>query len=154
MRVNCYLTEMNNDKIPTLVKEKGFNYSSESLTHPDEIAKFMDVAFHLGKRTEEYIYMISFDTKMKINGVFQISHGVVNASLCSPREVYIRALLTGAANIALIHNHPSGVPTPSKDDLLLCKRIKKAGEIIGVSLCDFIIIGDGTFISFLEKGLL
>lgn len=154
MRVNCYLTEMNNDKIPTLVKEKGFNYSYGPLTTPNEITKFMNEVFHLNKRTEEYVYMISFDTKMKINGVFQISHGVVNASLCSPREVYIRALLTGAANIALIHNHPSGVPTPSKDDLLLCERIKKAGEIIGVSLCDFIIIGNNDFISFLEKGLM
>lgn len=154
MRVNCYSTEMKNDKIPTLVKEKGFNYSSESLTHPDEIAKFMDVAFHLGKRTEEYIYMISFNTKMKINGVFEISHGTVNASLCSPREVYIRALLTGAAYIVMVHNHPSGDSTPSKEDLDVSERMKKAGEIIGVSLCDFIIIGDGTFVSFLEKGLM
>lgn len=154
MRVNCYLTEMNNDKIPTLVKEKGFNYSYEALATPNEITKFMNDVFHLDKRTEEFVYMISFNTKMKINGVFEISHGVVNASLCSPREVYIRALLTGAANIALIHNHPSGDPTPSKTDLHLCERMKKAGEIIGVSLCDFIIIGDRTFVSFLEKGLM
>lgn len=154
MKIIYYTTEMNNDKIPTLVKEKGFNYSYGALTTPNEITKFMNEVFHLNKRTEEHVYMISFDTKMKINGVFQISHGVVNASLCSPREVYIRALLTGAANIALIHNHPSGDPTPSKTDLHLYERMKKAGEIIGVGLCDFIIIGDGTFISFLEKGLL
>lgn len=154
MRVNCYLTEMNNDKIPTLVMEKGFIYRTEALKHPDEIAAFMNDVFHLDKRTEEFVYMISFDTKMKINGVFEISHGVVNASLCSPREVYIRALLTGAAYVVLVHNHPSGEPTPSKDDLYLCERMKKAGEIIGVSLCDFIIIGDGNFVSFLGKGLL
>lgn len=154
MRINCYTTEMNSDKIPALIKEKGFNYSAETLTHPDEIAKFMNDAFHLNKRTEEYLYMISFNTKMKINGVFEISHGTVNASLCSPREVYIKALLTGAAYIVMVHNHPSGDPTPSKEDLDVSERMKKAGEIIGVGLCDFIIVGAGSFISFLEKGLL
>ena len=105
MRVNCYLTEMNNEKIPTLVKEKGFNYSSESLTHPDEIAKFMDVAFHLGKRTEEYIYM--------------------------------RALLTGAAYIVLVHNHPSGDSTPSKEDIDVCTRMKKADENVNTFFAAF-----------------
>ena len=154
MRVNCYTTEMNNDKIPTLVKEKGFNYSIESLTHPDKIAKFMNEVFCLDKKTEEYLYMISFTTKMKINGVFEISHGTVNASLCSPREIYMRALLTGAAYIILVHNHPSGDSTPSKEDIDVCTRMKKAGEIIGIPMCDNIIIGDGTFVSFLEKRLM
>ena len=154
MRVNCYTTEMNNDKIPTLIKENGFNYSAESLTTPNEIAKFMNEVFHLDKKTEEYLYMISFNTKMKISEVFEISHGTVNMSLCSPREIYMRALLTGAAYIALVHNHPSGDPTPSKEDMQVYERMKKAGEIIGITLCDNIIIGDSNFVSFLEEGLM
>lgn len=154
MRVNYYTTEMNNDKIPTLVKEKGFIYHTESLTHPEEIAKFMNEVFHLDKRTEEYLYMISFSTKMKINGVFEISHGTVNMSLCSPREIYMRALLTGAAYVILIHNHPSGDPTPSKEDLEVCKRMKKAGQIIGVPLCDNIIIGYSGYFSFINEKII
>lgn len=155
MRITTYTTALDSDRKNVLIKERAFNYqASEALCTPREIYSFMCQTFGLDKKAEEYLYMIAFNTKQKVLGVFQISHGTVNLSLCSPREIYIRALLCGATGIALIHNHPSGDPKPSTEDSQVYTRIKKAGEIIGVSLCDFIIIGDGTFVSFLEKGLM
>lgn len=152
MRITTYSTALDSDKKNILVKERAFNYQvSESLCSPREIYSFMCQTFELDKKAEEYLYMIAFNTKQKVLGVFEISHGTVNQSLVSPREIYIRALLCGATGIALIHNHPSGVTSPSKEDMQVYKRIKEAGEIIGVPLLDNIIIGDDQYISFLEN---
>ena len=66
----------------------------------------------------------------------------------------MRALQIGASRIMLIHNHPSGMPLPSREDFHVCKRMKKAGELIGILLVDFIVIGSNDFVSFQEKELL
>ena len=91
---------------------------------------------------------------MKLMGIFEVSHGTGNASLLDPRGVYMRALQIGASRIMLIHNHPSGMPLPSREDFNVCKRMKKAGELVGIPLVDFIIIGNNDFTSFQEKELL
>ena len=77
----------------------------------------------------------------------------MNSSLISPRELFIDALQMGAVYIILIHNHPSGDPTPSKDDILITKRVNEAGNLIGIELLDHIIIGDNSYVSFREKGI-
>jgi DNA repair protein RadC len=71
-----------------------------------------------------------------------------------PRETFKTALLSSAAAIILLHNHPTGDPTASREDLSICKRLREAGEILGVKVLDFIICGDETFTSFVSQGLM
>lgn len=83
-----------------------------------------------------------------------LSKGTINLSLVNPRKVFINALKNNGVNIILLHNHPSGDPSPSKEDIMITKRIKESGNIIGVTLIDHIIIGDNIYTSFGENGLL
>ena len=83
-----------------------------------------------------------------------LAKGTVNASVISPREIFIEGLRCGAVSLILVHNHPSGDPSPSREDELLTKRVEEAGKIIGISLLDHVIIGDTTYISLRERGIL
>ena len=102
----------------------------------------------------EQIILLLFNTKNKLLKEIKLSEGTVNASLATPREVFIYALKYGAVNIILMHNHPSGDPTPSEEDIMLTKRIKESGKLIGINLIDHIIIGDNIYSSFGEKGII
>ena len=123
-----------------------------SFTNPASIAKYyMEDMRHY---KQEHLKLLLLDTKSKLLGETNISKGTVNASIISPRELFIEALQKDAVSIVLLHNHPSGDPTPSKEDVLITKRIKEAGLLIGIDLLDHIIIGNNCFISFCEKGIL
>ena len=87
-------------------------------------------------------------------GETNISKGTVNASLITPRELFIEALQKNAVSIIILHNHPSGDPTPSREDMLTTKRILDAGALIGIDLLDHIIIGNNCYMSFREEGML
>lgn len=104
------------------------------------------------EQTEEYMYMLCFNNKMILTGVFEISHGNVNSSIVCPREVFQKALLANAVGIIMIHNHPSGDPTPSKEDIKVTKRLEDSGDILGVQLLDHLIIGRPSYYSLKEKG--
>ena len=83
-----------------------------------------------------------------------ISRGTVDASVITPREILIEALKAQAVNLILLHNHPSGNPSPSREDICLTERIRQAAEMIGMHLIDHIVIGDQTYYSFVENGML
>ena len=91
------------------------------------------------------------NTKNKVIGVFEISHGNVNSSIVGTREIFQKALLANAVSIILMHNHPSGDPSPSREDIEVTRRIVEAGKIIGIQVLDHIIIGD-RYSSLKEKG--
>lgn len=147
-----YTLENTENRIPILVKEKDVSNRETSVTSPESIANLFNHAFNLRYKAEEHVYLLCADTKMHIVGIFEISHGTVNMSCLSPREIFIRACLCGAVNIILVHNHPSGDPTPSKEDFEVYNRLNKASEIMGISLIDSIIIGD-YYYSFNESGI-
>jgi len=155
MNIITYRTALAEDKRNVLIKESTAEYktNTETLNSPQKIAELMTAFFDMENRAEEYLYMISLDTKSHPLGFFEVSHGTVNASIVSPRSVFIRALLSGATSIILCHNHPSGDCTPSKEDALLTKRIKEGGELLGVELLDHVIIGTA-FLSMRKEGLL
>ena len=94
-----------------------------------------------------------FNSKCRLLGIFEISHGTVNMSVCSPREIFQKALLCNAVSIILAHNHPSGDTTPSNHDIDFTERVSEAGKMIGVDLADSIIVGDGTYYSMTEDEL-
>lgn len=81
-----------------------------------------------------------------------VSAGILNGSLIHPREVFAPALRERAASVLLIHNHPSGDPSPSAEDREVTKRLRDAGGIVGIGVLDHVIIGDGSFFSFREEG--
>lgn len=119
---------------------------------PDTIAKyFMERLRHLG---HEEIHILLLDTKSQLISEKCISKGGVNASAISSRELFIEALNKKASAIILLHNHPSGDPSPSNADLVFTKQIEKSGMLLGIPLLDHIIIGNNRFVSFKESSLL
>ena len=119
---------------------------------PSTIAEYyMEEMRH---QKQEHMKLLMLNSKSKLLGEKDISKGTVNASLVSPRELFIEALNKQAVAIILIHNHPSGDTTPSENDILLTKRVQEAGKLIGIELLDHIIIGNNCYESFAESKLL
>ncbi|MFJ7405094.1 MULTISPECIES: DNA repair protein RadC [unclassified Lysinibacillus] len=102
--------------------------------------------------SQEHFVVLFLDVKNQIIHKKTIFIGGLNASIVHPREIFREAVKRSAASIICAHNHPSGVPTPSPEDIEVTKRIQEAGFIIGIELLDHIIIGDHQFISLKEKG--
>ncbi len=94
------------------------------------------------------------DAKNRLIRDVRISEGTLTNSLIHPREAFKEAIRESAASVIFAHNHPSGDPTPSHDDIAVTERLKKAGEVIGIAALDHIIIGDGSYVSLKEKGIL
>lgn len=122
------------------------------LDTPDLIAEYyMESMRHL--ETEQTV-LLHFDSKMTLLGEDVLTRGTVNGALISPREIFIQALRRGAVRIVLLHNHPSGDPAPSREDIESTRLIKRAGELLGIGLMDHIIIGDLCYCSLKEMGIL
>ena len=102
---------------------------------------------------QEQLVIAMFNTKNALIADKVISKGTVDCSIISPREIFIEALKREAVNLVIIHNHPSGDVTPSKEDLHTTKRLKECGALIGISVIYHIIIGDNKYLSFNERGL-
>ena len=102
----------------------------------------------------EHFVVCMLDSKCRYLGERTLTIGSVNASLVSPREVFIHALSLQAVSIIILHNHPSGRPQPSREDIQVTERIAECGKLLHVKLSDHIIIGDHDYYSFREKGLL
>lgn len=154
MRINFYDTRIKDDDKTILVKERGINYGTINMNHPEKIYVMMQTLLHMGELAEEHCYMIALNSSCRILGIFFISKGTVSLSPVSPREVFMRAMLIGAVQILLCHNHPSGNITPSDSDMELTRRIKEAGELLNICLTDHIIIGHNSYLSFKEAKLL
>jgi len=135
------------------VKEEITNYlkTGTRFTAPSQVS---DTFQFLMKETKEQFITLHLDGKNRIICMDLVSIGSLNQSIVHPREVFKTALLSNAAALILIHQHPTGDPTPSSEDLSITRRLKEAGEIIGVKVLDHIVVGDGEYVSFVERGLL
>ena len=123
-----------------------------SVTSPCEAADFvMEDMRYLDK---ECLKVIMLNRKNKVIGSENVSLGSLDSSVVHPREVFKNAIKKSSASIIICHNHPSGDPTPSVEDINVTKRIKECGKILGIELLDHIIIGNGKYISLKEKGIL
>ena len=105
-----------------------------------------------GKKKEHFLALL-LDTRNQLIKVAEISVGSLDGSLVHPREVFKEAISATAASVVFAHNHPSGDPTASEDDIRLTKRLAEAGEIVGIDVLDHIIIGDKNFLSLKREGL-
>ena len=128
----------------------GYILPTTRFTSPQQI--FETFRF-LKNETKEYFLTCHCDGKNRIVAIEVVSVGSLNQSIVHPREVYKTALLSSAAAIILLHNHPTGDPSPSSEDIAITRRLKEAGELIGIKVLDHIIIGE-TYLSFVERGLL
>ena len=105
-------------------------------------------------KEQEHLLLLLLDNKSNLLGEKPLFTGTVNASLVSPREIYLEALKYHAVGIILLHNHPSGDPTPSDADRRVTRKIKDAGNLLDVPLLDHIVLGDKRYVSFREEGYL
>lgn len=137
------------------VYERGPDY-----VNANELDKFtssrnvFEWAQKLKDQTKEMFLALHLDSKNRLLCVDVVSIGSLNASIVHPREVFKMALLSNAASILLIHNHPSGDPNPSREDLDLTKQLSKGSEMLGVRILDHVIIGDNQYCSLADRGLL
>ncbi len=123
----------------------------ERFTSPAQVFDF----FHheLRDSRKELFLALLLDGKNRITRKVQISQGSLNQSIVHPREVFAPAVRESAAAVIFIHNHPSGDPAPSREDREITRRLKEAGDLLGIRVLDHIIIGDGSYFSFVESGL-
>lgn len=119
---------------------------------PNKIVNLMMDDFRYLK--QEHFKIMLLDTKNQIINIENISVGTLNASIVHPRDVFNAAIKRHANSIILLHNHPSGDPTPSNEDINITNRLIEVGEIIGIKVLDHIVFGDNRYISFKEKKLI
>ncbi|MGG5462786.1 RadC family protein [Clostridium sp. B9] len=122
------------------------------VSKPSDVAEL--VMDELRMLQQEVLIVVTLDTKNKVISKKEIFRGGLNSSLVHPREIFKEAVKESAASIIICHNHPSGDPTPSKDDINITIRLKECGQMMGIELLDHLIIGDNRFISLKEKDIL
>ena len=108
----------------------------------------------LAEIDRERFYGVHLDTRHQVCGVELVSQGILDASLVTPREVFKSAILANASGLILVHNHPSGCPRPSPEDESLTNTLRDGGRLLGIPVLDHVIIGDQTYFSFADSGLL
>jgi DNA repair protein RadC len=122
------------------------------IKNPQSVVKAIRAS--IKDKAKEHFKLILLDTRNKIIGISTISIGTLNASLVHPREIFKEAIIHNSASVVLAHNHPSGDPEPSDEDLTITKRLVDSGKILGIEVIDHIIIGKTNFSSFKERGLI
>lgn len=147
-RINIYSVKQ--------VKEKGGLYDLESsfIRSPEDANNIVNVVLDLYSESVEKFGILTLNTKNQVAGVHILSVGTLNASMVHPREVFKAAVLNNAASIVCFHNHPSGDPAPSPEDIETTKRLVDAGEIMEIQVLDHIVVGDNRFYSLKEQGMM
>ncbi|MDO8460334.1 MAG: DNA repair protein RadC [Nanoarchaeota archaeon] len=140
-----------------LFQEISEHYTKEKITpnilldSPQLVAEYLKEK--IGKEKKEHFIIIFFDTRNKLI-VDEVSVGTLNASLVHPREVFKKAILNNSSHVVLAHNHPSGDPSPSENDILTTKRLVESGKILGIAVIDHMIVTQNGFTSLKERGLI
>ena len=133
-------------------------FARQQIRPGDRFTSSADIFDHyhetLRDRKKEVFISLLLDSKNRLLKEIQVSEGSLNASIVHPREVFAPVIRESAAAVLFVHNHPSGDPTPSREDIDLTARLKDAGELMGVRVLDHIIIGSGSYVSFCDRGLL
>ncbi len=142
MKVTKYNLLLNEEGVNVLVKESS-SYCRD-ISHLDSsrnIAYMMSMMYDAERLPEEHIWLLALNNKFKLIGTFEVAHGLVDKCIVSPREIFVRACISGASAIVIVHNHPSGEILPSEADDAVTKQICNAGRLMGIQLIDHIIIG-------------
>jgi DNA repair protein RadC len=151
---------------PRTIKLKTIKAVFQTLTVQDHVTSYlkpntryscpsqiMETFGFLRYETKEYFLALHLDGKNRVVCIDIVSTGSLNQSIVHPRELFKTALLSSAAAIILIHNHPTGDPMPSTEDITITRRLMDAGDMIGIKVLDHIVIGD-SYYSFSERGVI
>ena len=126
----------------------------ERFSSPEAAYKLFRACMEFLDEEREHFLMASLDTKNQLKAVHIISIGSLNANIVHPREVFYFAIQDRAAAIIVAHNHPSGDPAPSQNDIDITRKLVESGKILGVEMYDHIVFGDTRFLSMKEEGLI
>ena len=137
-----------------MISERNLMYDGNRLTAAGQAAEACCAL--VGNPDREYFVALLLDGKNRITGIHTVSQGSLNQSIVHPRETFKAAILANCGSIILAHNHPTGDTTPSSEDLAITRRLKEAGDILGIKILDHIIIDteSHSYLSFTERGLL
>ena len=139
------------------VGELARRYALQRLPRGTPLRTSAEVYRHCGERLaalrKEQFHVILLDGKNRPLKDVRVSEGTLTASLVHPREVFVPVIEESAAAIILVHNHPSGDPTPSAEDIAITQRLRQVGELMGVRVLDHVVIGHGRYVSFVDEGL-
>lgn len=154
MRVVKYKTMLTDTGRAVLEKELSVNYPEldRTMNAPEKVVALARRCLRLHELSEEYLYMICMNNKLKMTSVFELSHGNVNSSVVGIREMFQKALLANAVSVIVMHNHPSGDPAPSMEDIKVTERMVEAGKLLGVQVVDHLIVAGNGYVSLKEKG--
>jgi len=135
------------------VREEVADYfkADRRYTSPAQVSKLFSF---LNNEAKEFFFTLHLDDKNRILCLDCVSVGSLNQSIVHCREVFKTALISSATAIILVHNHPSGDPSPSSENISITRRLKEAGEIIGIKVIDHVIVGTDGMVSFVERGLM
>lgn len=133
------------------VKEDSVDYKVKEAS---DLFDFATRVIGMNGFPEERVYVVSVDTKLNITGFFEVSKGTLAASMIEPRDVFKQAILMNSAGIFLLHNHPSGFPSPSDEDKAATHRVVESGKILGIKVFDHLIVGEAGYYSFAQNDTL
>lgn len=151
MRIEKFKLMMDKEYKNILASEFVTEYPGNVLLQPESIVNVMNDVFDMSDMAEEHLYLIAMTCKGKPLSFFEVSHGTNDCSEMSIRGIMIRVLLCGASNFVIVHNHPSGSPMPSKEDISVTIALQEASKLIGINFCDHIIIGRDGYLSFCNE---
>lgn len=137
--------------IKQVIRERE-EYRNFTISSPDDAAEI--ITKEIADLDREVFMVLCLNTKNQIQAIHQCHIGSINASIAHPREIFKSAILNNSASLIVGHNHPSGDPTPSNEDIQVTRRLKEAGNLLGIELLDSLIVGPTKFISLKEKGYL
>lgn len=136
-----------------LFEESSVEYDGWHCEGPHSIVEMVNNLYQLNKRAEELFYLVALDVRVSVSGVFELSHGTCCNAILDMKAVFSRLLLVNSSSFVLIHNHPSGDPSPSKEDISSFDRAIECSGVMGMSGMDYIIVGGGNkYYSFFEQG--
>ena len=134
------------------------NYGIEKLKPQDQFSSSRDIFKHfhqqLSRQKQEQFIIVLLDNKHRYLAEEDVSKGILNKSLVHPREVFASAIEHRAASMICIHNHPSGDPEPSQEDLRITERLAEVGKLVGIPVLDHVIVGNESYTSFADKGII
>lgn len=155
MNIRKYETRLNGNGFVTLdlVFSKYIPEIENNFTNSEKVYQLCR-AMEWDTYSEEHVFLLSFNMKFRLKAFFEIGIGNNDTCLVDRRGIAQKILLSNAAKMIMVHNHPSGDPTPSKEDLNVSNELKKLGELLGIPFVDSIILGDWVYKSFAEEGIL
>lgn len=156
MYITEYKIHFNGNMGLALTKEEDHRVPNDYkyINKPTLAAELMEIIFDASDLPEEHVWLIAMNTKAKPIGLFEVSHGTSDLTLCCIRDVFKRLLLVNANQFIVCHNHPSGDCEASNIDKMLVEKLNEAAKFMQIELVDFVICGDHMYRSFLEEGLL